>query len=215
MAVRILVADDHALVRQGIRSLLSEDPELQVIAEAVDGLQTVEQCELHQPDIAVIDISMRELNGIDAISQVLRKSPSTLVIALSMFGDERYVNRAVKAGAKAYVLKDSSGDDLLRAIQAVRAGQSFFSPMVAKVMLEAYARGLTGPPAEDKHELLTERERLVYQMLAEGKTNKIIAEQLGLKLHTVETHRLRIMSKLDVHNMAELVLSAVRRGIVA
>jgi len=215
MSTRILIADDHALVRQGMRSLLGDATDLEIIAEARDGRETVTLSEQLRPDIAIIDISMKELNGIEAIAQVRRKSPATIIIALSMFGEERYVTRAVKAGAKAYVLKDSSGEDLIQAIRAVQTGQSFFSPSVAKVMLEAYSRGLDGVVVEDKYELLTDREREIYQMLAEGKTNKIIAEELGLKMHTVETHRLRVMNKLDVHNMAQLVLSAVRRGVVA
>jgi DNA-binding NarL/FixJ family response regulator len=198
-----------------MRSLLAEDADLEIVAEATDGRETVMLAEQLQPDIAIIDISMKELNGIEAIVQVRQKSPDTLVIALSMFGDERYVTRAVRSGAKAYVLKDSSGEDLMQAIRAVLNNQSFFSPAVSKVMLDAYSRGLNGVVVEDKYELLTDREREIHQMLAEGKTNKVIAEQLGLKMHTVETHRLRVMRKLDVHNMAELVLGAVRRGVVA
>ena len=197
-----------------MRALLA-DEKVTIIAEATNGREAVDLAEQHHPDIAIIDISMRELNGLEAIVQIRKKSPNTVVIALSMFGDERYVTRALKSGAKAYVLKDSSGEDLLDAIHAVQQGQSFFSPSVAKIMLEAYSRGLEGLDVEDKYELLTDREREIYQMLAEGKTNKIIAEQLTLKMHTVETHRLRIMNKMDVHNMAELVLSAVRRGVVA
>ncbi|HEY4364244.1 MAG TPA: response regulator transcription factor [Bryobacteraceae bacterium] len=215
MEFRILVADDHALIRQGIRALLSVDPELRIIAEASDGREAVALAEKLRPDVAIIDIRMKELNGIDVISQLVRYSPSTAIIALSMFSDERYVNRAVRAGAKAYVLKDSSDDDLLRAVRAVQMGQSFFSPAVARVLLDAYARKDEGPDIEDRHELLSEREREVYQLLAEGRTNKMIADSLGVSVHTVETHRIRIMAKLDVHNMAELVLSAVRRGIVA
>jgi two-component system response regulator NreC len=215
MTTRVLIADDHALVRQGMRSMLGDASGIEIVAEATDGRETVQLAAQLKPDIAIIDISMKELNGIEAIAQVRRRSPATLIIALSMFGDERYVIRAVRAGAKAYVLKDSSGEDLLQAIRAVQNGQSFFSPSVAKVMLEAYSRGLDGVTAEDKYELLTDREREIYQMLAEGKTNKIIADELGLKMHTVETHRLRVMNKLDVHNMAQLVLSAVRRGVVA
>lgn len=188
---------------------------LEIIAEAMDGREAVALAELHKPDIAIVDISMKELSGLEAIVQIRRKSPDTVIIALSMFGDERYVTRAVRSGAKAYVLKDSSSEDLLHAIRAVRNGQSFFSPSVAKVMLDAYSRGLEGVNVEDKYELLTDREREIYQMLAEGKTNKVIAFELGLKMHTVETHRLRIMNKMDVHNMAQLVLSAVRRGVVA
>lgn len=210
----VLIADDHALVRQGMRSMMSEAPDLVIVAEAVDGRETVQMAGDLKPDLAIIDISMKELNGIEAIAQVRRKSPATLIIALSMFGEERYVTRAVRSGAKAYVLKDSSGEDLMQAIRAVQQGQSFFSPSVAKVMLDAYSRGLDGVHAEDKYELLTDREREIFQMLAEGKTNKIIADELGLKMHTVETHRLRVMNKLGVHNMAQLVLSAVRRGVV-
>lgn len=213
MSVKILVADDHALVRKGVRALLA-DEKVSIVAEATNGRQAVEMAVEYQPDIAIIDISMRELNGVEAIAQIRKRSPNTAMIALSMFGDELYVTRAVKAGARAYVLKDSSSEDLLDAIRAVQSGQSFFSPSVAKVMLEAYSRGLEGVTADEKYDLLTEREREIYQMLAEGKTNKVIAEQLALKMHTVETHRLRIMNKMDVHNMAELVLSAVRRGIV-
>ncbi len=211
---RVLIADDHAFVRKGIRAILSEASDLEIVAEARDGRETVDLAEELRPDVAVIDISMKELNGLEAISLVRRKSPSTLIIALTMFDDERYVTRAVRAGAKAYVLKDSSTDDLLQAIRAVQQGQSFFSPAVSRVMLEAYSRGMEGLNVEDKYELLTDRERQVYQMLAEGKTNKLIAAELGLKMHTVETHRLRVMNKLDVHNMAQLVLSAVRRGLV-
>ena len=215
MPIRLLIADDHALIRQGIRSILSDEPDLLIVAEASDGIEAVSLAEMHHPDIAVIDISMKALNGIDATSQIVRRCPLTLVIVISMFGDERYVNRVVRAGAKAYVLKDSSNDDLLQAIRALRAGQTFFSPAVARLVLEGYARSLDGSVAEDRFELLTEREREVYQMLAEGKTNKVIAKYLDLSIHTVETHRIRIMTKLDVHNMAELVLNAVRRGIVA
>jgi DNA-binding NarL/FixJ family response regulator len=214
MKTRILIADDHALVRQGIRSILGEVPDLEIVAEACDGREAVQLAGELKPDIAIIDISMKELNGIEAIAQVRKKSPVTLIIALSMFGEERYVTRAVRSGAKAYVLKDSSGEDLLQAIRAVLNGQSFFSPSVSKVMLDVYSRGLDGITVEDKYELLTDREREIFQMLAEGKTNKVIADELGLKMHTVETHRLRVMNKLDVHNMAQLVLSAVRRGVV-
>ena len=215
MQTRILVADDHSLVRQGIRGLFASDPTLSIIAEASNGLEAVSLAKKHRPDIAIIDISMKELNGIDAIQQIVRRCPMTSIVVLSMFSDERYVNRAVRAGAKAYVLKDSADDDLIRAIRALREGNTFFSPAIAKVLLDAHSRTLEGTAAEDRYELLTEREREIYQMLAEGKTNKAIASALGLSIHTVETHRVRIMAKLDLHNSAELALSAVRRGIIA
>lgn len=216
MLTRILIADDHSLIRQGIRAILAPDPSFSVVAEACNGIEAVALAEKHHPDIALIDVSMQQLNGLDAAAQIVRKSRSTAVIVLSMFCDERYVNRAVRAGARAYVLKDSTDEDLVRAIQVVRDGKTFFSPGVSKMLLEAYARSLSGeaPQIEDRYELLTERERQIYQMLAEGKTNKGIAGLLQLSVHTVETHRIRLMTKLDLHNTAELVLSAVRRGIV-
>ena len=215
MHIRIVVGDDHSLIRQGIRNLFSIDPNLSVVAEASTGVETVNLARKHFPDVAIVDIGMKELNGIDAIAQITRYCPTTSIIVLSMYNDERYVNRAVRAGAKAYVLKDSADDDLLRAVYAVHAGASFFSPAIAKVLLDAYARTAQGEAADDRYELLTERERQVYQMLAEGKSNKGIAEALALSVHTVETHRVRIMTKLNLHNVAELTLSAVRRGIIS
>jgi DNA-binding NarL/FixJ family response regulator len=215
LEIKILVADDHALIRQGIRSLFSVDPDLKIVAEASDGREAIRLAEEHRPDVCIIDISMRGLNGIDAISQLKRKSPGTAVVALSMFSDDRYVRGAVRAGATAYVLKESSDEDLVRAIRAVKAGQGYFSPAVARVIMDSYAQTPETSESRDPHDLLTDRERQVYQLLAEGKTNKIIAEILGIAVHTVETHRIRIMNKLEVHNMAELVLTAVRRGIVA
>lgn len=215
MHIRILVGDDHSLIRQGIRNLFSVDPALSIVAEASTGVETVSLARRHSPDVAIVDIGMKELNGIDAIAQIARYCPTTSIIVLSMYNDERYVNRAVRAGAKAYVLKDSADDDLLRAVYAVHSGASFFSPAIAKVLLDAYARNAQGEAADDRYELLTERERQVYQMLAEGKTNKAIAEALSLSVHTVETHRVRIMTKLNLHNVAELTLSAVRRGIIS
>ena len=211
-----MIVDDHALIRQGIRALLSTDPSFTVVAEASDGMEAVALAEKHHPDIAVIDLSMKLLNGIDATAQIARRSPETAVIVLSMFSDERYVNRAVRAGAKAYVLKDTTEEDLLRAIHALQEGQTYFSPAIAKLLLDAYARTLSGknPNIEDSYELLTDREREIFQMLAEGNSNKAIAASLGLSVHTVETHRIRLMKKLDVHNTAELVLHAVSLGLV-
>ena len=212
--IGILLADDHTILRQGVRRILESDPGFLVVAEAASGLQAVELCQRHQPDVAIVDIGMKELNGIEATTQMLRRSPKTAVLILSMFADERYVIRAVKSGAKGYLLKDSVEEDLLQAVRVVHAGQSYFSPPIAKILLDGYARDLKSKQVEDRYELLTERERQVYQLLAEGKTNKDIANLLNLSLHTVETHRIRIMEKMDVHSAAELVLSAVRRGLV-
>jgi two-component system response regulator NreC len=211
-----MIADDHALIRYAIRTLLASDPTVTIVGEAADGLEAVSLAEKLRPDIAILDLSMKNLNGIDATSQISKRLPGTSVIVLSMYSDERYVNRAVRAGAKAYVVKDSTEEDLVRAIRALQAGQTYFSAGVAKLLLEAYTRNLTGQNSatEDRYGLLTDREREIFQMLAEGNSNKAIASSFGLSIHTVETHRIRLMKKLDVHNTAELVLCAVSLGLV-
>jgi two-component system response regulator NreC len=216
MPTRILLADDHTIMRQGLRQILEHEGDFTVVAEAGSGLEAIEQALEHQPDVAVVDIAMKELNGIEATAQILKRAPNTKVLILSMYSDERYVISAVKAGARGYVLKNSAGDELIRAVHEVRKGGTFFSPAVSKVYRNGYSRHLKGArEAEDPFESLTERERHVYQLLAEGNSNKDIANRLDLSLHTVETHRWRIMEKMNLHSMAELVLSAVRRGIVS
>jgi len=210
-----MLADDHTILRQGLRRIIEADSELTVVAEAGSGAEAITLAELHRPDVAVMDIAMKELNGIEATMQIQRRSPDTAVLILSMFSDDRYVMRAVKAGARGYLLKDSVEDDLLKAIRATHAGHSYFSPQIARTLLDAYARGLNTQEVEDRYELLTTRERQIYQLLAEGRSNKEIAQLLELSLHTVETHRVRIMEKMDVHSAAELVLSAVRRGLIS
>jgi DNA-binding NarL/FixJ family response regulator len=209
MCTRILLADDHALLRNGLRRILESYPEFCVVAEAASGTEAVTAARDAQPDVAIVDIGMPGLNGIEATSQILRHSPLTAVLILSMHGDARYVLRAMKAGASGYLLKDSVEEDLLEAIRAVRSGQTFFSPAIADVLSRH-----EGDEVEDRYDLLTGREREVYRMLAEGKSNKEIACLLSLSLHTVETHRNRIMEKLRLHSAAELVLSAVERGLV-
>jgi DNA-binding NarL/FixJ family response regulator len=214
MSIRILLADDHNLFRQGVRRILETQPEMEVVAEASSGLEAVELARQHQPDVAVLDIAMPELTGIEATSQLLRHSPKTAVLILSMYSDERYVMRAVRAGARGYLLKDTLEEGLIEAVQHLINGQPFFSPSIQRILQEAHARDLLGHKVDDRYELLTERERQLYHMLAEGQSNKEIAARLNLSLHTVETHRTRIMEKMGVHSIAELVLSAVRRGIV-
>ncbi|HYO83787.1 MAG TPA: response regulator transcription factor [Bryobacteraceae bacterium] len=212
--ISILLADDHNLFRQGVRRILETQPGMQVVAEASSGLEAVELARQHQPDVAVLDIAMKELTGIEATTQLLRQSPRTSVLILSMYSDERYVIRAVRAGARGYVLKDTLEEGLLEAVQAVSQDMTYFSPAVARILQEAHSREVPGQRIEDRYDLLTERERQLYHMLAEGQSNKDIAARLNLSLHTVETHRTRIMEKMGVHTIAELVLSAVRRGIV-
>lgn len=215
MSIRILLADDHSILRQGLRRILEADTEFAVVAEAGSGLQAVQMAVSHEPDVAVVDIGMKDLNGIEATTQIVKQCPRTVVLILSMFSDERYVTRAVKAGARGYLLKDSVEDELFRAIRLVHSGKSYFSPEIARILLDVYSRQVHSQQIEDRYELLTDREREIYQLLAEGKSNKDVAMLLGLSLHTVETHRVRIMEKMDVHSAAELVLSAVRRGLVS
>jgi two-component system, NarL family, response regulator NreC len=214
MSIKVLLADDHTLMRQGLRHILETSDEFDIVAEASSGIEAVEAARRLRPDIAVVDVAMKELNGIEATAQILKHSPHTGVLMLSMYSDERYVLRAVKAGARGYLLKNSAGDELIQAIHNVQKGLAFFSPAVARVFQDSLARLEDSNGATDRFETLTDRERHVYQLLAEGNSNKEIANRLNLSLHTVETHRWRIMEKLDLHSTAELVLSAVRRGLV-
>lgn len=211
MSVRVLLADDHALVRQGLRRILESRPEFEVVAEAGTGAEAVDLVREFRPGIAVLDVTMKGLNGLDALAQIRKQSPATLCVMLSMHADERYVLRALREGARGYILKDCVEDELIEALLAVNRGEAFLSGSI-RALAEP---GAALPPPEDRYDLLTDRERHIYQLLAEGNSNKDIANSLGLSLHTVETHRSRIMDKLGLHTAAELVLSAVRRGLVS
>ena len=213
--IRILLGDDHTLVRQGLRKILEEHPDWEVIAEASDGRDAVRQAFLAQPDVVILDISMPLLNGIEATRQIVHRFPNIRVLILSMHADEAYIIQAIKAGAGGYLLKDSADTDLVRGVAAVASGKSFFSPAVSKVMLDDYVRHLTEKGVVDRFESLSEREREVFQLVAEGRSNKQIADLLSVSPTTVETHRAHILQKLDVHNTAELVLYAVRRGVIS
>ena len=212
-ALRILLADDHTVVRQGLRKVLEERPDWQVVAEAGDGREAVRLAEQHRPDVAVVDVAMPLLNGIEATRQITKRAPQTKVLVLSMYSDEAYVTQMLKAGATGYLLKDSADVDLVQAVQAVSQGKSFFSPAVARLMSDDYAHQ-RGENAADRYESLSEREREIFQLVAEGKTNKEMAALLFISPSTVETHRARIMEKLDLHSAAEIVLYAVRRGVI-
>jgi len=214
MSIRILLADDHTLMRQGLRHILESHADFEVVAEASSGIEAVQAASEHHPDVAIVDVAMKELNGIEATAQILKHSPHTAVLILSMYSDERYVLRSVKAGARGYVLKNSAGDELVQAILTVQKGTAFFSPAVARIFQNGFARLKDARETNDRYDLLTDRERQIYQLLAEGNSNKDIANRLSLSLHTVETHRWRLMEKMDLHSTAELVLSAVRRGMV-
>lgn len=212
---RIVLADDHTLIRAGLRMVVDAQPDLTVVGEAADGRDAVAMAQELKPDVIVMDIGMPSLNGIEACRQVRELAPATQVVMLSMHSDEGYVLRALKAGAKAYLLKDSAEPDLARAIRAAAAGKSFFSPAVGKVLLEDYMRKLERTGAEDSYDLLSPREREILQLVAEGNSSKDIANLLDLSVYTVETHRARIMQKLNLRGIPELILYAVRKGVVS
>jgi len=211
----IVLGDDHTLLRQGLRKILEERPDWEVVAEAGDGREAVRQILATTPDVAILDIGMPLLNGIDATRQVVRRMPECRVLILSMHANEAYIIQALKAGAKGYMLKDSADTDLIRGVAAIAAGKSFFSPAAAKVMLDDYVRHLAEKGIADRYESLSEREREIFQLVAEGRSNKEVAELLSVSPATVDTHRAHILQKLDVHNTAELVLYAVRRGVIS
>jgi two-component system, NarL family, response regulator NreC len=213
--IRILLADDHTLIRHGLRLLVEQQPDLVVAAEAEDGRQAVAQAAAAKPDVAVLDIGMPNLNGIEAAKQITEGESGTAVVILSMHADESYILRALKAGARGYLLKDSAESDLVRAIRAVAEGKSFFSPTVSKVLLEDYVKKLQRTGGEDSYDLLTPREREILQLVAEGKSNKEVATLLNLSVYTVETHRANLMEKLNLKSVPELILYAVRKGIIA
>ena len=210
--IRFLIADDHTLFRHGLRRILEERRDFNVAGEAASGLEAVELARNLKPDIALLDIGMKELNGVEATSQLLRESPKTAVIILSIHSDERYIARAIKAGARGYIFKDAVEEGLFRAIDLIQSGQTSFPPAYRKSVEDRQRLGFGSRKTGDRYELLSERERQLYHLLAEGNSNKEIAARLNLSLHTVETHRTHIMEKLCVHNIAELVLDAVRRG---
>ena len=213
--LRLLIGDDHTLVRHGLRKLLEARSDWRVVAEVGDGRAAIQQSAALVPDVAILDIGMPVLNGIDAARQITRGSPSVRVLMLSMYADEAYVTRAVQAGVSGYLLKDSAGPDLIAAVDLIASGHAFFSPAVARFMADDYVRRLEGKHAAGRFETLSPREREIFQLLAEGRTNKEAAALLELSPATVETHRARILEKLDVHNAAELVLYAVRRGVIS
>lgn len=211
--IRILLADDHTVVRKGLRLLLEGVPDFQVVAEAASGRDAATLAEQHRPDVVVMDIAMPVLNGIEAARQITARQPAAIVF-LSMHGDESYVLRALKAGARAYILKDAAETDLIQAVRAVSQGKAFFSPAISKMLVEDYMRQMKDRGVEDSFDLLTAREREVLQLLAEGKSNKEAAALLNLSLHTVETHRGNILQKLNLHGQAELILYAIRKGVI-
>ena len=203
--IRILLADDHAVMRRGLRALIEGYPDFSVVGEANDGREAVALADSLRPDVVVMDLTMPNLNGTEASRQITSKHAGIAVIVLTMHSDESYVLRALKAGARGYLLKESAEDDLMNAIRAVNQKKAYFSPAVSRMLVEDYIRQLRDKDIEDSYELLTTREREILQLVAEGKSNKDIAALLNLSVYTIETHRSNMMEKLNLHTVPELI----------
>ena len=211
-SIRVLLADDHALVRAGIRSLAQNLPGVEIVAEAADGRDALALMKVHQPDVALMDISMSGLNGLEATARAAKEYPNVRVIILSAHSNEEYVAQALRAGAAGYLLKDAGTAELELAIRAVARGETFLSPAVSKHIISDYVRRVGGESGS--LELLTSRQREILQLVAEGKTTKEIANLLHISVKTVEAHRSQLMDRLDIHDVAGLVRYAIRIGIV-
>jgi len=211
---KVLVADDHGVVRKGLRFLLQSDPSIEVVGEAADGRQAIEMTEELAPDVVIMDITMPYLNGIEAAAQIKKRDPNIGVVILSMHCDETFLVRALSAGANGYLLKDAAEADLLQAVKTVANRKMFFSPIITQTLMQDYMRQMQREGVGDSYDLLTDREKEVLQLLAEGKSNKEAANILKVSLYTIETHRSRIMQKLDLHGTADIVLYAVRKRII-
>jgi two-component system response regulator NreC len=212
--VRLLVADDHKIFRQGIKKLLEEEPDLQVVGESADGRETVKKATELKPDVILMDIAMANLNGLEATKQIKKVLPETKVIMLTMHKNEEYVLQSFQAGASGYILKEGAVEELVSAIRSIYQDKSFLSPTVSKTLVDAYLRKMETGKTETPFDLLTDREREVLQLIAEGYTNREVAKQLFISVKTVEAHRAHIMQKLNIHDIAKLVKYAIQKGLV-
>jgi DNA-binding NarL/FixJ family response regulator len=212
---RLIIADDHPLIRSALRSLFERDGEFQVVAEAADGYEAIELTTAYKPDVVLLDLGMPRLSGTDAAQHISTKIPGTRIVIVSMHSDESYVLRALKAGAKGYLLKASPEADVLAAVRAVAAGNAYFSPAITKLLVEEYVAEVRRRGVEDSYDLLSLREKEIVRLLVDGKTNREIAVLIHVSVATVETHRNNVFQKLNVHNLAELILYAVRKGLVS
>jgi DNA-binding NarL/FixJ family response regulator len=213
--IRILLADDHTVVRDGLRALLEHEPDMAVVGEAADGRESVQLAETEAPDVVLMDLAMPNLNGMEATRRILAANPRIGVVILSMHQDESYVLGSLKAGAKGYLLKDSMRSEVVLAIRTVMEGRSFLTRKVARLLQEDYISRLQQRGLEDRYDLLSDREREILQLIAEGRANKEVANMLNISLTTVETHRGHILQKLEIHSVPELILYAVRKGIIS
>lgn len=214
MDIRVLLADDHKIVRDGLRTLLEKHPEIKVAAEAEDGRSAVQLAKKLLPQIVIIDIAMPDLNGIEATRQILAENPDIKVIALSMHSDRRFVSEMLKAGAQAYLLKDCAFEELITAIRTVMSNKTYLSPGIAGIVIESFVKH-SAKSESSVFSVLSDREREVLQLMAEGSSTKEIASYLNVSIKTVETHRVNIMTKLDIHSVAELTKYAIREGLTS
>lgn len=212
--IRVFLADDHVLVRQGFRHILEDDPRITVVGEAGTGLAAMEQCKELKPDVVVMDLSMPELGGLEASAEILKLNPETKILILSMYSNENYVRKAFEVGAKGYMLKDAIEIDLTRAVTALAAGESYVSPGISSLVIQGLKSGSFQDSSKDPHEKLTLREKEVLLLIAQGNSNKEIAALLNISVNTVAVHRARVMDTLGLHKTAELVLYAVKNGLI-
>jgi two-component system, NarL family, response regulator NreC len=212
--IRVFLADDHVLVRQGFRHILEDDPRITVVGEAGTGLSAMEQCKELKPDVVVMDLSMPELGGLEASAEILKLNPETKILILSMYSNENYVRKAFEVGAKGYMLKDAIEIDLTRAVTALAAGESYVSPGISNMVIAGLKSGSFQDPGKDPHEKLTLREKEVLLLIAQGNSNKEIAALLNISVNTVAVHRAHVMDTLGLHKTAELVLYAVKKGLI-
>jgi two-component system, NarL family, response regulator NreC len=212
--IRVLLADDHTLVRQGFRRILEDDPRVTVVGEASTGLAAIEKCKELKPDVAVLDLSMPDLGGIEAAGEILKEDPEIKILILSMYSNDAYVRKAFAAGAKGYMLKDAIELDLTRAVTSLAEGKAYMSPGISNLVIEGLKSGSLQDASQDPYERLSLREKEVFQLIAQGKSNKEVASLLNISVNTVAVHRARVMEALGVHRTAELVLYAVKKGLI-
>lgn len=212
--IRVLLADDHTLVRQGFRRILEDDPRIVVVGEASTGLTAIAQCKESRPDVAVLDLSMPELGGLEAAGEILKSNPEIKILILSMYSNEAYVRKAFDIGAKGYMLKDAIELDLTRAVVSLAEGKAYMSPGISNLVIEGLKSGSLQDASQDAYERLSLREKEVLQLIAQGKSNKEVAALLNISVNTVAVHRAHVMEALGIHRTAELVLYAVKRGLI-
>lgn len=212
--IRVLLADDHAIVREGIKRILAEEPDIEVVGEAGDGLEAVEMAKKLKPDVAILDITMPALNGIEATRQIRSSLPNTHTLTLTMHEDDTYVFQLLKAGAAGYVVKRAAATDLVQAVRAAQRGEAFLYPSVAKAVVADYLKRLEEGEGKEMYDGLTEREKEILTLIADGATNQEIARKLFISIKTVQTHRAHIMEKLNLHDRTKLVRYAIRKGLI-